>query len=316
MEKSFLSRLPFWQSKHSKLELGVYVCHDKFIVHQAKDSEVMSSVELASHVSDSAEIDNSTYEFSFNGSNWSDVFALMNKQFKSAKLHITLSSSFYQLLVVDKPNVDPVEVSRALLWSVKDMVTQAVTDIYIDYFDSPLPNSAKLSVVVAEKAKLSAMVLAAQEHHMQIIGISIEEMAMTHLFEKDNQARLVLCHTPEQELLLTVVKQGQLYMQRRVRGFNKLDTVNVDELAMGMADSLSLELQRSMDYFESQLHQAPVVSIELLINGRVDKLAELVSQNFDQKVNVVAVDTVEAKIALLTSDEFHRLDSTGSGVEV
>ncbi|AQS40428.1 hypothetical protein Sps_05359 [Shewanella psychrophila] len=315
MEKSLLSKLPFWQNKHSKLELGIYVCPDKLVVYQAKLPDATSSIETKSHVDESVETENITHEFAFNGSNWSGVFASIAKQFKPAKLHITLSSSFYQLLIVDKPNVEADEMAQALLWSVKDMVTQGVSDIHIDYFDSPLANSAKLSVVVADKAKLSAMVLAAQEHHMQVLGISIEEMAVTSLFEKDNQARLVLCHAPEQELLLTVVKQGQLYMQRRVRGFNKLDTVSADELAMGMADSLSLELQRSMDYFESQLRQAPVVSIELLINGQVDKLAELVSANFDQKVNAIAVDTVEAKIALLTCGEFHRIDSTESGVQ-
>ncbi|MEI6859487.1 MAG: MSHA biogenesis protein MshI [Shewanella sp.] len=316
MGKSFLSRLAFWQNKHSIFELGIYICPDKFVVYQIKAPEAMSSIKADSQVGGSVNTDNYIHEFSFNGSNWSDVFTLMNKQFESAKLHITLSFSFYQLLVVDKPNVEAADMSQALQWSVKDMVTQAVADIHIDYFDSPLPNSTKLSVVVTAKATLTAMVLAAQKHGMQVVGISIEEMAMTHLFNKEPQARLVLCHTPEQELLLTVVKQGQLYMQRRVRGFNKLDTVGVDELATGMADSLSVELQRSMDYFESQLRQAPVVSIELLINGQVDKLAELVSENFDQEVNVIAFDTVEAKIAQLTSNEFHRLDPTESGVEV
>ncbi|MBE7214437.1 MSHA biogenesis protein MshI [Shewanella benthica] len=316
MEKSLLTRLAFWKNKQSKLELGIYVCPDKLVVYQAKHPDVSSSIETESHVDESVETDSITHEFAFNGSNWSGVFASIAKQFKPAKLHITLSASFYQLLVVDKPNVEPSEMSQALLWSVKDMVTHAVTDIHLDYFDSPLPNSAKLNVVVAEKARLSAMVLAAQEHHMQVLGISIEEMAVTSLFAKDNQAKLVLCHTPGQDLLLTVVKQGQLYMQRRVRGFNKLDTVSADDLAMGMADSLSLELQRSMDYFESQLRQAPVASIELLINGQVDKLAELVSANFDQKVNAIPVDTVETKIALLTCGEFHRVESREAGVQV
>ncbi|BAJ00253.1 hypothetical protein [Shewanella violacea] len=315
MEKSLLTRLAFWQNSNSKLELGIYVCPDKLVVYQANNSDGISSTETESHVGERLETESITHEFAFNGSNWSSVFASIAKQFKSAQLHITLCSSFYQLLIVDKPNVEPNEMSQALLWSVKDMVTQAVTDLHIDYFDSPLPNSTKLSVVVTERARLSAMVLAAQEHHLQVLGISIEEMAVTGLFEQDNQARLILCHTPGQELLLTVVKQGQLYMQRRVRGFNKLDTVSVDDLAMGMVDSLSLELQRSMDYFESQLRQAPVVSIELLINGQVDKLAELVSANFDQKVNAMAIDTVEAKIALLTCGEFYRVDTRESGVQ-
>lgn len=66
-------------------------------------------------------------------------------------------------------------------------------------------------------------------------------------------------------------------------------------MVSGMADDLSLELQRSMDYFESQLHQAPVSSIELLINGQAEKLAELISVNFNQEVNAIIAESVEAK---------------------
>lgn len=313
MEKSLLSRLAFWQKNHSYIELGVYVRPDKLVVYQAITSPTDGEQAIASDI---IETNGGIQEFAFNGTDWQGVFAQMAKQFGPARIHITLSASFYQLLTVDKPHVEAEEISQALLWSVKDMVSQSIADIHFDYFDSPLANSNKLNVVVAEKPILSAMVVAAKENQIQVIGISIEEMAVTGLFTEDNQARLVLCHVSGQELLLTVVKQGELYMQRRVRGFNKLDTVSQDELAMGMADSLSLELQRSMDYFESQLRQAPVASIELLINGQVEKLAELVSENFNQKVNAIAIDSVESKIALLSYGEFARVNSSEAGAQV
>ncbi len=306
MENSLLSRLAFWQKNHSKLELGIYVCPDKLVVYQAQPSSAEETIETEALV----------HEFEFNGTNWSAVFGLIAKQFEPAKIQLILSASFYQLLTVDKPNVEADEIAQALLWSVKDMISQPVTEIHIDYFDSPLPNSSKLSVVVADRKTLISMVTTAKENHMQVVGISIEEMVVSSLFTNDNQARLVLCHVPGQELLLTVVKQGELYMQRRVRGFSKLDSVTADELAMGMADNLSLELQRSMDYFESQLRQAPVASIELLINGQVESLAELVSANFNQKVNVITVDSVEAKIALLACGEFNLADSMAQGEAV
>jgi len=146
------------------------------------------------------------------------------------------------------------------------------------------------------------------------VGINIEEMAVTNLFTEEAQARLVLSHISGQELLLTVVRQGELFMQRRVRGFNQLDSVSAEDLAFGLADNLSLELQRSMDYFESQLRQAPVASIELLINGHVGKLAELVSANFNQKVNAIEVDSVETKMAALALAEFNRDESAERGM--
>ncbi|GGI68736.1 MSHA biogenesis protein MshI1 [Shewanella hanedai] len=294
-EKSIFSRLAFWQKSNAKLKLGIYVCPEKVVVYhqfdESQDGEVAA---------------NDLKEFAFDGVNWPALFTDVEKAFGPAELQITLSSSYYQLIVVDKPNVEPEEMGQALLWSIKDMISQPVTDVHIDYFEPPQQNTAKVNVVIVDRKKTVAMVLAAKDHEMQVNGINIEEMAVTNLFLEEPQAKLIISHLSGQEMLLTVVKQGELYMQRRVRGFNQIDAVSAEELSFGMADNLSLELQRSMDYFESQLRQAPVSSIELLINGQTEKLAELVGVNFNQEVNAIAVASVEAEMASLAWREMRR----------
>lgn len=304
MEKSLFSRLAFWQKSNVKLKLGIYVCLDKVVAYRQVDE-----------IEDGA-IQHDAKEFAFDGANWSDIFTDLSKEFGPSQLQITLSSPYYQLLLVDKPNVEPDEMNQALLWSIKDMISQPVADVHIDYFESPQLNSTKLNVVIVDRKKTAAMVLAAKDHEVQVIGITIEEMAMTNLFLKDQQAKLVISHLSGKEILLTVVKQGDLYMQRRVRGFNQIDSVSAEELSLGMADNLSLELQRSMDYFESQLRQAPVSSIELLINGHTEKLAELIGVNFNQVVNVIPVESVEIKMASLALIEMSREELSVPGVQV
>ncbi|MEC4725436.1 MSHA biogenesis protein MshI [Shewanella sp. D64] len=305
MGKGIFSRLAFWQKSNIKLNVGIYVCPDKVVachqVFENKDENIFRY---------------DTKEFAFDGVNWSSLFSNLAKEFGSSKLQITLSSPYYQLLLVDRPNVESDEMNQALLWSVKDMISQAVTDVHIDYFEPPQLNSAKLSVVIVDKKKTAAMVLAAKDHEMQVVGINIEEMAVTNLFLEDPLAKLIISHLSGQEILLTVVKQGELYMQRRVRGFNQIDTVSAEELSFGMADNLSLELQRSMDFFESQQRQAPVSSIELLINGHTEKLAELIGVNFNQEVNVIAVESVESKMAYLALIEMRRNELDVAGVQV
>ncbi|WP_064791240.1 hypothetical protein [Shewanella woodyi] len=295
MEKSMFSRLAFWRKSSVKRRLGVYVCPEKVVVYHLNDENQQSDV-----------ASNNSKEFPFDGVNWNRLFAELGKEFGPAQLQVTLSSPYYQLLLVDKPNVDPEEMTQALLWSVKDMISQPVTDIHLDYFESPQQNSAKLSVVIVDRQKITALILAAKEQEMQLAGITIEEMAISNLFWQEPQAKLVISHQPGQEILLTVIRQGDLYMQRRVRGFNQIDTASAEELGFGMADNLSLELQRSMDYFESQLRQAPVSSIELLINGQTERLAELVSVNFNQEVNAIAAEGVESIMAKLALTELER----------
>ncbi|WHF55160.1 pilus assembly protein PilM [Shewanella xiamenensis] len=291
MDKGLFARLAFWRAKQTGVALGVYVCADKLWVYAPATERLHEQ----------------WVSFELQQDQWQSVFAELASTFPHAALQITLSCGRYQLLVADKPNVDSEELSQALIWSIKDMVNIPVPQIHLDYFESPLPSN-KLNVVVVDKDKLINMVQAISEQGLTVLGISIEELAMTNLFIDDNQARLVVSHHSGQELLLTVVKQGLLYMQRRVRGFSQLDKAEVDELNYGLADNLSLEIQRSMDYFESQLRQPPVNSIELFADGAVDALAKLVSANFNQAVNVVNKTSVGAKMAGLAFSELSRGD--------
>ncbi|GIU12135.1 MSHA biogenesis protein MshI [Shewanella sp. MBTL60-007] len=289
MEGSLLDKIQFWRKSAPTLELGIYICADKISVFQAPTIETGAKA----------------MTFSFNHHNWDEAFSQVVKEFAPAKIQIVLAADFYQLLLVDKPNVQDDELNAALLWSVKDIVSQAVTDIHLDYFESSKQTTNKVNVVVTEKSLLSALLLAAKSAGLHTVGVSIEEMAMSNLFN-DNQARLVLSHREGQELLLTVVRDGEVFMQRRVRGFLQIDKVSAEDLAYGVADNLSLEIQRSMDYFESQLREAPVSSIELVMDGEREQLATLISANFNQSVTPYHSTSVEAVFAELALAELAR----------
>ncbi|MCL1139303.1 MSHA biogenesis protein MshI [Shewanella pneumatophori] len=284
MEESLLGKIQFWRKSAPKQNLGVYICADKISVFQGSTAQVAAK----------------TMTFAFNQHDWNSAFSQVVKEFGVANIQIVLAADFYQLLLVDKPNVQEEELNAALLWSVKDIVTQAVTDIHLDYFESSKQTTNKVNVVVTEKSQLSALLIAAKNVGLVTVGVSIEEMAMSNLFD-DNQARLVLSHREGQELLLTVVRAGEVFMQRRVRGFLQIDKVSAEDLSYGVADNLSLELQRSMDYFESQLREAPVSSIELVMDGERVALANLIAANFDQSVTPydgISVESVFAQLAL------------------
>ncbi|WP_299805409.1 MSHA biogenesis protein MshI [uncultured Shewanella sp.] len=284
MKESLLDNIQFWRKPIPTLELGIYICAEKISVFQAPAAKVGAKA----------------MTFSFKHHDWESAFSQVAKEFGIARIQIVLASDFYQLLLVDKPNVQDEELNAALLWSVKDIVTQPVTDIHLDYFESSKQASNKVNVVVTEKSLLTALLLAAKSEGFQTMGVSIEEMAMSNLFN-DNQARLVLSHREGQELLLTVVRAGEVFMQRRLRGFQQLEKISAEDLAYGVADNLSLEIQRSMDYFESQLREAPVSSIELVIDGEREQLASLISANFNQAVTPhkgASVDVTFAELAL------------------
>ncbi|MDO6678659.1 MSHA biogenesis protein MshI [Shewanella sp. 10N.286.51.B2] len=299
MKNGFLNTLAFWRKPQPTTELGLYLGADTISVFQTNivsNAEQQTDSKTKSFVNSAK--NSVIHQIAFNGDNYSKAFEMLQQEFGAAKLQIVLSEAFYQLVTADKPNVQAQELTQALLWSVKDLVSEPVGNIQLDYFESSLNTSGKINVVVANKAQLSQLAQACEHHGFVISGISIEELAMTHLFD-DESAHMIVSHVSGQELLLTVVKQGELLMQRRVRGFSQIDSASAQDLQYGLADNLSLEIQRSMDYFESQLRQAPVHSINLLISGESQALVPLVAQNFNQTVSVISHDSVNGHFAAM-----------------
>lgn len=283
MNQGVLRHLMFWRNQKISNELGIYIADDNIWVYCPATIDA-DAIELV---------------FPYHNKDWAQVFLSISSRFGAAKLNIVLCNSWYNILVADKPQVEANEIPQALVWAVKDMVSIPVQDLQLDYYESPIPNRKKISVICVEKKPLSSLVTAIYDANFQINTISIEQMALCCLDDTSEQAQLILSHYKEQDLLLTVIKNHCLYMQRRVRGFRDIDVISGDDLALGIADKLALELQRSMDYFESQMRQPPVNGIHLLIDGASEKLASLLNDNFSQSVEAISKTSVGAKFAEL-----------------
>ncbi len=281
-----LKRWQFWRASRPKQQLGVFIGAQ------------------AAWVTSAAAPDN--IRFYAHQRDWHNLWDKIAADFDASQVQIVLGAGQYQLLAADKPAVPDDEIPQALLWSVKDMVATPASNIHLDYFEFPSKASNKLQVVVTDKQQMMQLAQAVEGHDFALQGISIEELMLANLFGNEPQARLVLSHLPGEEVLLTVVRDGELWMQRRLRGFSGLDHFTADDLQQRIADALSLEIQRSMDFFESQLRQAPVSSLELLCGGENQLLATLVAANFNQPVNVVAAHDIGGKLAQLSCQELAR----------
>jgi MSHA biogenesis protein MshI len=181
--------------------------------------------------------------------------------------HLILSSSHYQIVQVDKPKVPDNEIRAALKWQIKDLVTFSPEDMIVDYFDGPTLSGGveKINVVCASKKLLSSFVGSLSNGTVKLASITTEEFAFANLLPKSDNANLLVCQQPNEEIVLLIIKQGKLYFHRRLRGFANIANESEQELSMGSIDRLSLEIQRSTDYFERQLKQPPIKSIKLLL---------------------------------------------------
>lgn len=224
---------------------------------------------------------------------YSKTLASLSQQHQlTAQVAIVLPAKLSQSVQVEKPNVPAEEINAALKWLVKDLVSISPEDMVLDYYDAPklIGGVDKINVVCAPFTEVNSLIPALINDKMALKHITIEEFAFANLVPVQDDACLLVCQQTDEEVVLLVVKNGQLFFNRRLRGFSHLAQKTTQELEMGIIDSLSIEIQRSTDYFERQLKQAPIKSIEVIVPIENEAfLARKLSENTNVPVNLLAL---------------------------
>ncbi|NMP31921.1 hypothetical protein HII17_10115 [Thalassotalea sp. M1531] len=211
----------------------------------------------------------------------------------SSQGHVILAPSQYQIVAIDKPDVPENEIISALKWQVKELVTIAPEDMILDYFSGPTlaGGAEKINVVCAQKSFLKSVVEEFENSAVYLKTIATEEFAFASLVPFQEQAVMLLCQQPNEEIVILIVKHGCIYFHRRLRGYAQLSAKSIEELSFGAIDSLSLEIQRSSDYFERQLKQAPIKEIQLILPVKTqDFIATKLAENTNTPVKAFEFD--------------------------
>ncbi|MDF2179145.1 MSHA biogenesis protein MshI [Aliiglaciecola sp. CAU 1673] len=175
---------------------------------------------------------------------------------------VAFSTNKYQLLLVEKPNVPEQELGQALRWTVNDLIG-AQEEMLVDYFDLPVQSAGanKVNLVAVSQALVKEVVYGIYESGLELQHIGIEELCQCDLLDTSKEAQITLIQEPGEEVCLSIIKDGKLFFSRRLRGYEQLSSYGLEQIQSSVVDTLSLEIQRSMDYFEGQLRQAPVKRI-------------------------------------------------------
>ena len=194
---------------------------------------------------------------------------------------LVLNEAQSQVVQVDKPNIPASELNSALKWQIKDLVSISPENMVLDYYDAPMlaGGKEKINVVCAPLDELQKLVAATEQVAVKVAAIITQEFAFANLLPPQSDAVLLVCQQPNEEIVLLIVKQRQIFFQRRLRGFAQIANKTAAELSFSIIDDINLEIQRSTDYFERQLKQAAIKEIKVLLpieqeQTFVDKLAE------------------------------------------
>jgi MSHA biogenesis protein MshI len=175
--------------------------------------------------------------------------------------HVVLGADFYQMLLVEPPEVPETELRSAMRWRLKDLINFPVDQASLEIFSLPTDvtrNNKKLVyVVICETKKLLNVIACIKTSGMQLESIDIGELAMRNLAlalakEQTSERGIAIARIRKGVGSFYVYREGNLYLGRNFSLAYQgglLDPIP--------EDSLALELQRSLDYYERQMGQAP-----------------------------------------------------------
>jgi MSHA biogenesis protein MshI len=226
---------------------------------------------------------------------------LLAERRKPGAVGSILHADDYQLTMVEAPDVLPLELKAAVRWRLKDVVDFPLDDAVVDVFSIPdqarRTGSKMLYAVAAKRAAVDAHVALLKPNSRQFDVIDIPELALRNLAASLPQAAegLMFLWLKQRSALLLVVKGRKLYLTRFVAFPG---TGRDDSLAPGPeVDALGLEMQRSMDYFESHYEQAPLANLVIAPRGvHSEALARELSAQTSMRVSLIDLESVlEAK---------------------
>ena len=201
---------------------------------------------------------------------------------KRSRVATVLDQKDYSLLVTEAPDVPADELRAALRWRIKDLIDFHINDATLDVFDlpgeRPTGRARSMYAVAARSQAIQriADLMQAAGVNLQIIDIAeLAQRNVAALLPEDAAGVMLLSLNPGGGLI-TITRQGDLYLSRSI-------DVGIEALARasdptGYFERIALEVQRSLDYYDSHFRQAPIGHLALAplpepIPGLVEHLA-------------------------------------------
>ena len=204
----------------------------------------------------------------------------------------------YQLLLVDAPQVPPAELRAAIRWRLRELIDFHVDDALVDVFDAPASSARgvqdHLYTVVARRNLVQEQVDLLQRAGASLEVIDIPELALRNIVDRlpENPAGVAMLYFGARRGLITLVRDSTLYLARSLEmGYLDLEQASADPRHLW--DTLALELQRSMDYYDRHFQQAQISHVLLApLPVPVPGMAESLHENLGLPVRQVRLEEV------------------------
>ncbi|RMG53101.1 MAG: hypothetical protein D6717_11425 [Gammaproteobacteria bacterium] len=190
---------------------------------------------------------------------------------RRAPVTLCLAPGEYELVNMERPPVPEEELVEAVRWKVGDLLPWPVEEAVIDVFVIPgLDRHARAAdwvfVVAARRHLIEDRLQRAEALGLRPRFVDIPEFALRNLDARLGNPQQSVAHllVREQDSLLCVTRGDVLFFSRDImHGAQDLAVPTQGELALAndAGEAIVLEVQRSLDYFDSHFGQPPVARL-------------------------------------------------------
>ncbi|MBF0214814.1 MAG: hypothetical protein HQM00_14845 [Magnetococcales bacterium] len=184
-----------------------------------------------------------------------------------------LDRGAYVLLPAEAPDVPREEWAATMKWRIKDQITFPVTQAVLEVFDMPGTGSSdadsgRIYVAAAKENEVRRHLQLFHDAGVDPIALDIQELALLNFTRtlEDVAEGVALLHLEAKSGQVMMIKSGRFYLARRIESGLESLMASLDADGSGVdrapyMDRVALEVQRTMDYFESHFSQAPASSL-------------------------------------------------------
>lgn len=253
-------------------------------------------------------------------SNLIDWVRLQN--WRGLACHLSLAVEDYTLLSTEAPEVPESELNQALAWSLRELLDAPPADFVIRSF--PLaeglerPGKQLCYAVAARRARLVSLVEAISLAGLHLASIDIPELALRNIASRlpEREQGLGLITSGSRGVTITLYRNDELYLTRPLTGISDLSGAATDASAVRLADQLSLEILRTLDYYDSQLGQRPLAALYLPpLPGESDTLRQALTANLPLPLATLSfAELVEGGASIDAEQQAHCLTALGAAL--
>lgn len=190
------------------------------------------------------------------------------------------------LVMIEKPEVADNELRQAVRWKIKDSLPFDINNAIVDVFEIPgqkeRGRTPLVYVTAAEKDFLKQHIHILEEQNLEVESIDIAELVMRNIAAllPEDQQGVALLKLDATQGLMTLTQDSSLYLARNIDvGYASLTPANSilgesPNEGGGLAfeeemlpdqkrslDAIVLEVQRSLDYYESHFAKHAINSL-------------------------------------------------------